>query len=167
MQPITTICPSCGGTIHGAFGTSCPHCPLTVGPLAGRGTTDYQVRKWNEHTDILQGRDIQLYGRGSYNASFDYNGYAKIDDAVRYAITYGDRAYIQQPGRPHKTLYIAAYLHEQIGAGTAIHFPGTVPCTGIVLVSANSGGWGHSHPFIEEWANRTFAGQISHCRTCG
>src|SRR5688572_16875801 len=85
MQSITTICPNCGGTIRGVFGTSCPYCPFTIDPLAGRGTTDYQKAKWNEHTDILQGRGIQLHGRGSYNASFDYNGFAKYELAV-YAL---------------------------------------------------------------------------------
>jgi hypothetical protein len=70
---LTTICPRCGNVIQGPFPDHCPYCPFNLSALAGRGTTSFQVMKWKKHSDLLQGRNIQLAAGEIYNASFDYN----------------------------------------------------------------------------------------------
>ena len=83
------ICPGCSAELIGVFPESCPNCGFSVAPLAGNPRSLFQTRKWDKHTDIIQGRDIALYG-GTYNASFDHNGTVVLSDLVRFAITFGD-----------------------------------------------------------------------------
>ena len=166
MFSIQTSCPKCGYSFIGPFPSRCPNCPFDISALAGRGTTSFQMRKWNKHTDLLQGRDIQIQPGEIYNASFDYNGQANLDDLVRFTITFGDRTSLPSSRGNYLNPIIVAYTPEQIGAGTAIHFPGTVPCSGICLISPQSENYAHSFPVIDDWVQKTFAGTTSHCRVC-
>jgi len=84
-----SICPRCNQTIKGVFPNSCPYCGFTIDALAGRGTSSFQQKKWKEHTELLYGGTVSLFGK-EYNASFDYKGIANLDDMVRFAITFGD-----------------------------------------------------------------------------
>ena len=162
---MNSICPRCSFVITGPFPIQCPNCGFNVSELAGMGTSSFQVRKWNEHTDIIQDRNIDLYGK-QYNASFDYNGTAMLQDLVRFTISYGDRISLPS-SRGYTEQYIIAYIPEPIGAGTAIHFPRAVPCSGICLISPSSPRYAHPIPVIDEWATRKFARFSSTCRFCG
>jgi hypothetical protein len=166
MFSIFSSCPKCGHQVAGTFPSKCPNCTFDISALAGRGTTSFQVFKWNKHADLLQGRDIQLQSGEIYNASFDYNGQANLDDLVRFTITYGDRTTLPSARGSYQNPIILAYIPERIGAGTAIHFPGTVPCSGICLISPQSENYSHSFPVIDEWVQTTFAGTTSNCRIC-
>jgi hypothetical protein len=166
MITLFSSCPKCGYSVSGAFPNKCPNCTFDISALIGLGTSSFQKRNWNKHTDLLQGRDIQLQPGGTYNASFDYNGHANLADIVRFTITYGDRTTLQSPRGSHSNPLIIAYIPERIGAGTAIHFPGTVACSGICLMSPQSEKYGHPFPIIDEWVQNTFAGSSSFCRIC-
>ncbi len=159
-------CPKCGNEVEGPFPNQCPYCTFNLSALTGKGTTSFQQIKWDKHSDLLQGRNIQLYDGGTYNASFDYNGYTQLEDIVRFTITYGDRVAIPSPRGGHQNPVILSYIPEQLGAGTAIHFPGTVPCSGICLVSPQSDVYAHSFPVIDEWVQVTFSNDSSYCRIC-
>lgn len=166
MHVLFSSCPRCGHQVKGAFPSQCPACDFNVSVVAGKGTTDFQRRKWNEHSDLLQGRDLQLYGK-EYNASFDYRGSAALTDLARFALTYGDRVEIPTNNRPNSASYIVTYVPEIIGSGTVAFQPGTVPCSGIALVSPHSLKWGHPMPTIDDWVQKKFAGRASSCRLCG
>lgn len=164
---LSTACPKCGNSISGVFPNQCPYCDFNLDALAGKGTTSFQVLKWQKHSDLLQGQNIQLGPGEVYNASFNYNGYAKLDDIVRFTITYGDRVTLPAAHGKYQNPVIISYIPEQLGAGTAIHFPGTVPCSGICLVSPQSDIYAHSYPVIDQWVQETFPGASSDCRICG
>src|SRR5258706_15563014 len=108
MFSIFSSCPKCGHQVAGAFPSKCPNCTFDISALAGRGTTSFQVFKWNKHADLLQGRDIQLQSGEIYNASFDYNGHANLDDLVRFTITYGDRTTLLSARGSHQNPIILA-----------------------------------------------------------
>jgi len=166
LSAIKSSCPRCSVELAGPFPVTCPNCGFSIDGLTGKGTTDFQIKKWKKHTDLLQGRAIQLSSGVTYNASFDYNGVAKLDDIVRFAIAYGDRAVIPSPRGKYNNPIIIAYIPEQIGTGTAIHFPGTVPCSGICLISPHSHTYAHSFPVIDEWVDSEFKGYTTNCRIC-
>jgi len=157
-------CPKCGALVKGAFPNNCPTCSFNINGLIGKGTTSFQEMNWQKHTDILFGRNIQLAKGQTYNASFDFNGYEKLEDIVRYTITYGVRTDIES--RHKKSNIIISYIPEIIGAGTAIHFRNTVPCSGICLISPESENFSHSFPVIDEWVQVKFSNQSSFCRFC-
>ena len=142
-----STCPSCKEIIAGPFRLECPHCLFNIRGLVGQGTSDFQRRKWDQHTDILQGRDVHLYDK-DFNASFDYNGHVLMTDLVRFTISYGDRAELPSPRGNHYNPVILAYIPEIIGSGTAIHYTGTVPCSGVCLISPQSVDYSHSFPVI-------------------
>jgi len=165
LSAFRTSCPSCGGTVAGVFPASCPHCPFTIDALAGRGTSQFQRIKWGEHSDILAGRAIQLYGK-TMNASFDFRGQAALDDLVRFTLTFGDRASL--PTRDgHANPVIVSFIPKPIGAGTVLYQAGTVPCSGICIVSAHSIQYGHSFPVIGPWVQQKFQRSPGlGCRIC-
>jgi hypothetical protein len=163
---ITSICPKCGNLISGPFPQQCPYCPFNLSALVGRGTTAFQVMKWEKHSDLLFGRNIQLANGETYNTSFNFNGYAQLEDIVRFSITFGDRTTILSPHGGHQNQLIVSYIPEQLGAGTAIYSPGTIPCSGICLISPQSNDYAHSFPVIDDWVQATFAGATSSCRIC-
>jgi hypothetical protein len=165
MYSINSKCPQCSSVIPGAFPQQCPYCSFNIDALAGKGTTDFQRIKWNKHTDLLQGRDIQLYGQ-KFNTSFDYSGSALLADIVRFAITMGDRAMVKAPRGTQQNQAIICYIPDRIGAGTAIYDHGTVACSGICLISPNSPDWGHSFPVLDDWVQQKFAGYKSSCKLC-
>lgn len=157
-------CPRCGKRINGVFPISCPECGLSTENIATMGTTDFQRRKLDEHTDLLYGREIGFYGK-KFNASFDYNGYTNLQNLVRYAITYGVRLSI--PNRGAYSSAILAYCPAILGTGTAMGKDKQVPCTGVCIVSPQSDQWGHTFPVIDDWVNRNYGMLASTCTICG
>lgn len=167
MDYSNSICPKCYFLIGGPFPPQCPNCDFDLTGLAGRGTSTFQAKKWQKHSDIYFGRGIQLQPGEIYNASFDYNGVANLDDIVRFTITFGEKMFLPNLGNRIQTSGIISYIPEIIGSGTAIHFPGMVPCSGICLVSPASKDYSHSFPIIDEWVQRYFSGVTSVCKRCG
>jgi hypothetical protein len=157
---MSSSCPKCARTVEGVFPAACPHCDFNISPLVGRGTTDFQRIKWQQHSDILQGREVQLYGK-EFNASFDFRGYAVLDEIVRFTLTYGDRAELPAGRGRYRSPVIVSYIPEPIGAGTALYSVGGITCSGICLVSPQSADWAHSFPVIGPWVDQTFRGQNS------
>jgi hypothetical protein len=164
---VTSVCPKCQKQVLGPFPDHCPHCSFNLLALTGLGTTSFQVSNWAKHSALLQGKNIPLAKNQIYNASFDFNGFANLKDIVRFTITYGDRVDLQSSQGGHINPAIVAYIPETLGAGTAIHFPGTVPCSGICLVSPHSDAYAHSYPIIDDWVKATFPNSRSYCRLCG
>jgi hypothetical protein len=163
---ISSTCPRCGTSVPGVFPIQCPNCDFSIDSLAGRGTSDFQKQKWLEHTDILQGRNIGPYGK-ELNASFDFRGHAKLDDLVRFTITFGDTRVITSPRGSHATKMAVAYFPEVIGSGTSLHFPGRVACSGLALMSPQSLDYAHSFPILDLWVQKEFGHLSSNCRLCG
>jgi hypothetical protein len=164
MLWMPSYCPACNHEVQGAFPAQCPNCPFNVKALAGQGTSSFQKKNWNQHADILYGRNVGLYGK-RFNTSFDHNGQAALDDLVRFTITYGDR--VNVPTRNNQTPAIVAYIPDIIGSGTSIHNPGLVPCSGIVLMSPHSTDYAHAYPMLDQWLQTAFPNVVSHCRVCG
>lgn len=166
MMQQNATCPDCRNPVRLPFPSQCPHCDFNIAGLAGRGTSAFQARKYTQHTDILFGRNIELYGK-QYNASFDYNGSASLDDLVRFTLSYGDRATIQPANRPFSTEYIVAYVPEVIGSGTSIIDAGPTPCSGVALISPASEEFSHSFPVIDTFVESTFGNRSGSCKSCG
>ena len=162
---IKSTCPSCKKEVNGIFPVECTNCGFSVLSLAGSPSSAFQTRKWNEHADIVQGRNIGLYGK-PYNASFDHNGTAVLEDLVRFTITFGDKATLtSRGGRVNEV--IVSYIPEPIGAGTALYTAGTVTCSGIAIISPSSIYYGHSFPIMNEWVTNEFGTISSSCKICG
>jgi len=159
-------CPKCKNLVDIPFGYYCPNCDFNIDALTGKTTSSFQAIKWNEHTDILQGRDIELYGK-EFNASFDYNGFTKLEDLIRFTITYGDRGKIQSQRGNNENDIIVGFIPEIIGSGTAIYVNSEVPCSGVVIISPQSEMYAHSFPAIDQWINNKFLGHIGCCKLCG
>lgn len=163
---ITYDCPKCKGAIQGPFPPTGHNCGFNILGLAGIGTSSFQQKKWNQHTGILYGRNVSLYGK-EFNASFDYNGYAQLKDLVQFTIMYGDRAQLPSTHGNHTNDVILSYVPEVIGSGTSIHSPGNVPCSGLCLISPGSSQYAHSFPVLDEWVQQQLNGHSSSCRICG
>lgn len=159
-------CPRCNMTINGVFPHSCPSCGFSVSTLAGQGTSSFQQKNWKEHTDLLYGGTVGLYGK-KYNASFNYKGVANLEDMVRFTITYGDTATIKDSRGIHDTQVILAYFPEVLGSGSAIYYHQMVPCSGLMVMSPSSLDHSHVFPVIDDWVQGTFPGRQSSCRLCG
>jgi len=160
------FCPQCNISVEGIFPTQCPNCSLNINTLSGSATSDYSQKKWNEHTTLLSGSTVPLFGK-TFNASFDYNGVAKIPDLIQFGLTYGDRTTMPGSRGGNNNLVIVAYTPEIIGSGSAIHYPNLVPCSGIVIMSPNSKNHVHSFPAIDEWVQQKFSNLKSFCKNCG
>jgi hypothetical protein len=159
-------CPKCARPVIGVFPVSCPHgCGFSISGLAGRGTSQFQTTNWNKHSDILQGRSVPLHG-GTFNASLNFRGHAALDDLVRFAITFGDPVAVAHRG--HTNPAIICYVPEVIGSGTSLYSPGTVACSGLMLMSPASIDYAHSYPVLDEWMKQSpFHGAPSNCKQCG
>ena len=163
---VNPACPMCGGTVNGVFPVQCPYCPFNRTILATGGVTHWQRTKWSEHTDIIVGRNVQLYGK-PYNASFDYNGATKLEDVLRFGITFGDRIILPSSRGPHTNPGIIAYIPETIGSGTSIYSPDLVPCSDLFLMSPHNLQWSHAFPVLDDWIRQYYGGRTSTCRVCG
>lgn len=162
---MTTSCPMCNFVVPGAFPAQCPSCSFSLSLLAVGGTTPFQRKKWKEHTDIVCGRQLQLRGK-AYNASFDYSGVAKLEDVLRFTVTFGDRVEVPALRSNDHNPAIITYIPEPIGSGTSICNPGALPCSGVCLLSPHSNKWAHSFPVMDDWVQRKFPGRMSRCRIC-
>ncbi len=158
-------CPQCNGWVDGIFPTQCPFCSLNINTLSGSATSNFANNKWQQHTTLLSGTTVPLFGK-TFNASFDYNGLAKLTDLLQFALTYGDRTTIPDSRGINNNLIIVAYTPEVIGSGSAIHYPALVPCSGVMVMSPNSQIYAHSFPVIDEWVQNTIPIQTSFCRIC-
>ena len=159
-------CPRCKATINGVFPHKCPQCGFDVSSLAGHGTSSFQQIKWKEHTDLLYGDSVSLYGK-TYNASFNYKGVADLEDMVRFTITYGDSATIKDARGIHDTPIILSYFPEVMGSGSAIHYHQMVGCSGLMVMSPSSFNYAHAFPVIDDWVQATFHDWKSKCKLCG
>lgn len=135
--------------------------------MAGAPISSFQVKNWGQHSDLLAGRNIQLYGK-QYNASFDFAGKANLQDLVRFTITFGSSGIV--PGRNGRAdcQTMLAYVPQTIGSGVMQAAPSiNVPCSGICLLSYTSVDYKHSYPVLDDWVRQTFTGQTATCRECG
>jgi hypothetical protein len=107
-----------------------------------------------------------LYGK-QYNASFNYNGVAKLEDMVRFTITYGDKAIIKDSRGIYDNEVMLAYFPEVLGSGSAVQYHQMVPCSGLMLMSPGSFDYSHAFPVIDDWVQATFPNWQSVCRLCG
>ena len=163
MESFDVTCPSCDAIVTAPFSCNCESCGFSIDALAGRNTSQFQKNKWNEHTSLVSGVDIELDGK-PFNASFDYNGVANIDDLVKYAVNYGSRATIQSNRGNHPTEVIVAYVPEIIGSGLGIFSANYLPCSGVCLMSPQSTQYGHSFPVLDQWVGSTFTSQMASCK---
>lgn len=166
LRNIESVCPHCASVIPGPFPVECPHCDFHVRMLADMGTTRFQRKKWREHSDILQGVDIQLYGK-TWNASFDHRGYANLQEIVRFALTYGDGGYVTSAHGDRRTPVIGVYIPEIIGSGTGLYQTGSLSCSGVCIISPGSTEWAHTYPVLDPWVQQHFGEALSVCRFCG
>jgi hypothetical protein len=161
----TYRCPGCGNEFPSPFRSPCATCGFDIGHLSGKSLSDFQKRKWDKHTELLTGNSISLYG-GAFNASFDHNGTAKLDDLLRFTLGFGEMASLPARGSRSNDIRIA-FIPETIGSGTSIYAQGLMACSGICVVSPASLQFGHPFPVLDNWVNQTFLGQASTCRFCG
>ena len=163
---LNPACPRCKHTVQGAFPVKCPSCEFSLSSIAAGGSTRWQQKKWGEHTDLLSGRQVSLHGK-THNASFDYKGVAKLEDLLRFTLTFGDRIELPSPRGNHNNPVIITYIPEPIGSGTNICNPSLVPCSGVCLISPQSSEWVHTFPVMDDWVQNKFASHTSSCRLCG
>jgi hypothetical protein len=121
--------------------------------------------KWKEHTDLLYSGSVPLYGK-QYNASFNYNGVADLEDMIRFTLTFGDTATIKDSRGINDTKVILAYFPEIFGSGSATHYHQLVACSGLMVMSPSSFNYSHAFSVIDEWIQNTFPGWQSTCRLC-
>jgi hypothetical protein len=161
---VVAFCPMWKASINGPFPNACPYCGLDVSYYRDGGLI--QRQKWGEHSDLLIGRNIQIYNK-QFNCSFDYNGDAKFEDLMRFTITYGDRVTVPSARGNHQNPAIICYIPEVIGSGTGLFMSGDVPSSGTCLISPHSYQWSHAFPVLDQWVSTQFLGQTSNCRFCG
>lgn len=127
----------------------------------------FQVQKWEKHSDLIQGRQLSLHG-GPFNASYDFNGLAKIDDVVRFTLTFGQRATLKGKNGRADSDVIISYLPEIIGSGMSqyLQTAGNVPCSGVCLMSPASDVYSHSYPVLDDWVQPTFKTLDFKCARC-
>ena len=159
-------CPQCNNWIEGIFPQQCPYCSLNINTLSGSATSNFSQNKWHEHSTLLSGSTVPLFGK-TFNASFDFNGVEKLTDLIQFALTYGERTTILDSRGINNNQVILAYYPEVIGSGSAIHYPSLVPCSGVLLMSPNSQEYAHSFPVIDEWVQNNFPSMKSKCNICG
>ncbi len=160
-------CPSCSGWHPAPFTGTCPSCGFNASHLSGTHLTDFQQRKYEKHTVLLTGSNIPLGPGQSYNASFDHSGDALLGDLVRFAVTYGDKGYVDSVHGGHKVQVRAAFVPEIIGTGTSYCSSGGIACSGVCLIAPQSFQWGHPIPMLDEWVAERFRGVEGTCASCG
>jgi hypothetical protein len=167
MKPPTFTCPRCKRQFPGPFGYTCPDpaCGFNLDDLTGQSTKQWIVRKDQKHRELLTSGTVTLFG--DYNASFDYNGDAKLTDLVRFTLTFGDWAKVPAGRGRFTNDVIISFVPEVIGSGTSIFQPGLVPCSGVCLMSPGSLNWGHSYPALDSYVQNIFGHLPSRCKLCG
>lgn len=159
-----SICPKCRTQYSGPFPVSCS-CGFNLDGLTGQGTSPFQVKKYTEHTDLLYGTSINLYGK-QFNCSFNATGYQNIEPIVRFVLSFGERAVLPARGGKFSDV-IVGYVPEIIGYGTAKSFATAMPTSACVLISPASDDHSHAFPAVNIWVNSKFGGGASKCRSCG
>lgn len=158
------LCPKCKSPFSGVFPKECPNCKFNIHGLAGKTTSEFQRKKLREHTDLLYGSQIQTYGK-EFNTSFDFVGYAALEDIVRFDITYGEHTSVLSQHGNHQTEVIVCYLPAIIGSGVSVYSASPVPCSGIAIMSPGSANFGHPFPTMDDWV-RTLNVGSSVCKVC-
>ena len=163
---ITSPCPRCGYPLAPQF-VACPGCCWTLTPLVSP-TSPQGINKMIKHTEIIHAGNVSLgNGPGGYNASFDQNGLASLDQIIRYTIILGHRISISSgPGRPNNECRVA-YLPEIIGSGVSNFSSGPVGCSGVCIISPASPTWGHAFPTMDQFIAKHANGLSLTCQKCG
>ena len=160
-------CPSCGKEFLAPFSGCCSNCGFSIDHLTGKCLSDFGRGKALKHTEPPKGTPISLED-GQYNAFFNYNGEAKLEYLVKFAISYGDRDILPPAsGRRHENPIIVSYIPEIIGSGTSIYNRNLLPCSGICVISPHSYEHGHPFPVIDNWVNEKYSCKITKCKFCG
>lgn len=166
MTEANYICPKCKNERHAPFKGHCAVCDFNIDHLSGKRLSDFQTSKYLKHTQLLHGSTITLTD-SDYNASFDHNGDAKLEQLIQFTISYGKWAEIPSRSGQYTNPVIVSYVPEIIGAGTSIYEKDTLLCSGICIMSPQSYQFGHPFPVLDEWVNKnfnTFASTCSFCR---
>jgi hypothetical protein len=160
-----SICPKCNRNHGFVFPESCS-CGFNLTGLIGLGTSSFQVEKFKQHTDLLYGTDINLYGK-DLNCSFTTTGFSDLFMITRFALTFGERAELpSRSGRFHNDV-VVCYIPEIIGYGTTPTFGTSIPVSGCCLISPASETYAHSFPAFNIWIGSSFDSKTSNCRSCG
>ena len=162
----TYKCPECENIFSTPYTSPCRICGFSTDHLTGKLTSHFQKIKWKEHTELLHGSGVSLFGK-NWNASFTHNGIANVEELVRFTVSFGEVTSIKSSrGQDNKILF--SYIPEIVGSGTNIFNPGLVPCSGVCIVSPDSINYGHPYPVLDEWVKLRFVYQRqSSCRFCG
>ncbi len=167
---INYTCPSCKNSFPAPFKGKCPNlsCGFNHNHLTGlKFNTREQTKSWGQHTSLVSGAPIGLYGK-PINCSFDHNGIVQIDDLVRYTISYGTDANVSSLHGGKVTEVRLIYVQDVIGSGMTIYNPGNIfPCSGLCIMSVNSVNYGHIFPASDPWVQHNFGGNPGSCRECG
>lgn len=165
--PLFCLCYRCQAKLEAPIKEVCPSCGFSLDHLVGKRLSDFQFENWEKHTDLLRGRDIDLYG-GVFNASFDNYGDSSIEDLVRYTLSYGHRSKLPSRGGRHQNDVAVAFIPNIIGSGVSIYNQsGPAPCSGVCIISPVSQTYGHPFPVLDDWLHATFPKEVGGCASCG
>ncbi len=167
-DPVSCFCVKCHTKLNAPFPGECPHCGFNLDHLSGKKLSRFQKEKREKHTDLLSGREIQLYG-STYNASFDNYGDANLEDLVRFTISYGHHAKLpSKGGRPDGEL-IVSFIPDIIGSGVSIYDTSYAPvaCSGVGILSPVSETHAHAIPVLDAWIQDRFKVEKGVCVLCG
>lgn len=161
-------CLKCGKTSMKPMSYPCFSCGFDIDHLTGIKLSQFQVRKWDEHSQLITGQNISLFGK-EYNCSFDYNGISNISDLVTYTINYGTDVNIPSNRGAHVNPVKISFIPEIIGSGTSVYYNAgdTFPCSGCCVISPVSIDYGHPFPILRDWVIQEFGTQKSTCFICG
>jgi hypothetical protein len=160
-------CFACGYSSQAPVRYPCPSCGLSLDHLDGTAASTFQTQKWNEHTDLVSGNSVGLYGK-DWNCSFDSTGYSKISDLVEFTINYGQKLHLPSNRGNHTNDVMVAFIPEIIGSGVSTHYAtlSNQPCSGCCVISPSSVQFGHSFPVLHDWVSQTWQGNQTNCRRC-
>jgi hypothetical protein len=91
------------------FPLGCPLCGAIFDGIMWRGTSSFQWRNYQQHRDLLFGRNIAFYNHKQYNTSFRYYGDAMLPDLVRFTLSVGHRETVLSTHGGHLNPIIVSY----------------------------------------------------------
>jgi hypothetical protein len=145
----------------------CPSCNFDIEHLDGKNLSQWQQRKWFEHTELLHGSNVNLHGK-DWNCSFDIVGYTNIHDIVIYTINYGHKTILPNQSGKIQNVVIFSFIPEIIGAGLSPYCTsGAQPCSGCCIISPQSINYGHPFPILYDWVTNNFSAESTFCKICG
>lgn len=163
-------CFHCGEKSKTPIRFPCPTCRKGIDHLDGTTPSISFIKKYKEHTDLIGGSGINLYGK-TMNCSFDHIGVAKLSDLVEFTMNFGHEATVLSLHGGHPTPVRVAYIPQVFGRGAKKSDPYTlisgIPCSGCCVMSPCSIIYGHPFPVITEWVSDKFATSSGNCSVCG